>query len=127
MPTSMRITGLDELIVELTAAESRLLPEVTAVIGRGALNIKKDWQAAWRGFKHLGAVPYSIGYDVFTLPGSIRAEIGPDINKKQGNIAFVLENGSPTSAPHPGGTPALDREAPKTEAALLKLTETLLP
>lgn len=131
MPTSVRVTGLTEFVAELTVAESRLLPDVTAVVSRGSLNIKKDWQDRWKalGLKHLRAAPWSVNYDVVTTPGAITGVIGPDLGRKQGNMAFILELGEPSTntAPHPGGSPALDAEAPKFEAALDALVEKLLP
>lgn len=129
MPKSVRVTGLHELVAELTVAESGLLPGVAKVVERGAYNIKTDAQRRLkaRKLKHLRAVPWSVSYDVFMVPGAVKAEIGPDTGKKQGNLAFVLEDGTPNSAPEPFMAPALDAEAPKFEAALLALTRELLP
>jgi hypothetical protein len=123
----MRVVGLDKLIIEFDLAAAQTIPGVEAVVGMGCNHIKTDWRDAWKGFKHLGFLPYTIGYDVFTLPGVIRGEVGPDLNKKQGPLGGVAEFGTPTSAPHPGGAPALDREAPRFEAAMVALTVKLLP
>lgn len=124
-----RVTGLREFEVELSTAASRTLPEVAKVVGQGANNIKKDWRRRWSGMPHIARLPYTIGYDVFTLPGSVKAEIGPDHSKNrlQGPLANIIEFGSPTSAPIPGGQPALDTESPKFETALAALTVRLLP
>lgn len=129
---TIRVTGLRELEVELSRAAERALPEVAAVVGKGALNVKKDWSARWKsefGGKgaHAGRLPYDINYDVLTVPGGVRAEIGVDKGKKQGPLGNIAEFGSPTSAPHPGGVPALEAEAPRFEAAMVALTERLLP
>lgn len=127
----VRVTGLRELEVELTVASKKALKETGDVLGRGALNIKKDWQQRWKDLQHKGShiprLPYAIGYDVFTVPGAVRAEIGPDLYKKQGWLGHEIEFGSPTSAPHPGGGPAADAEEPRFEAAMLALTKRLLP
>jgi hypothetical protein len=123
----VRIVGLDKLVLEFDLASAQTIAGVEAVVGRGCMNVKRDWQQAWKGFKHLGFLPYTIGYDVFTTPGHIQGEVGPDLNKKQGPLGGVAEFGTPTSAPHPGGAPALDAEAPRFEAAMLALTERLLP
>lgn len=124
----MRVTGLNEFVVELDVATSRMLPEVAAVVGKGCLNIKKDWANSWAALaKHLPMLPRSISYDVTTLPGRVLGEVGPDLNRRQGPLGGVAEFGTPTSAPHPGGAPALDAEAPKFEAAMLALTVKLLP
>lgn len=131
---AIRVTGLREVIVEFGAAESRALPEVTGVVSKGALNVKKDWQKAWkaarsggRGRTHIPALYAAVNYDVYTVPGAVRAEIGPDLGRRQGWLGHELEFGSPTNAPHPGGQPALDAEAPRFEAAMVELTRKLLP
>lgn len=123
----MKVTGLNEFVVELDVATSRMLPEVAAVVGKGCGNIKKDWKQTWSGFKHLKGLPWTISYDVFYWPGKVIGEVGPMIGRGQGSLGGVAEFGTPTSAPHPGGAPALDAEAPKFEAALLALTAKLLP
>ena len=126
---AVRVVGLDKLILEFDLAAAQTIAGVEAVVGRGCGNIKRDWQAAWSGFKHLNRIKYSISYDVFTTPGHIQGEVGPDINKTrfQGPLGGVAEFGTPTSAPHPGGAPALDAEAPRFEAAMVALTVKLLP
>lgn len=129
MPNIVSVEGVDRIVAELDVAISRALPEITAVVSKGSLNIKKNWQATWKGLglKHLRAAPWSVNYDVVTTPGKIEGIIGPDLGRKQGNMAFILELGSETSAPHPGGSPALDAEAPKFEKALDAVMEKLLP
>jgi|SRR6478672_2369826 len=127
MAAGMRVVGLDEVIVEFELASIKVIPETEAVVGMGCNHIKTDWRAAWKGFKHLGFLPYTIGYDVTVTPGHITGTTGPDLNKKQGPLGGVAEFGTPTSAPHPGGAPALDAEAPRFEAAMLALTVKLLP
>jgi len=124
----MKVTGLNEFVVELDLATSRMLPETAKVVGFGCNSIKKDWAARWSGMKHVPALPRSISYDVFYWPGKIIGEVGPDINRRQGPLGGVIEFGTPGhNAPHPGGAPALDAEAPKFEAAILALTFKLLP
>lgn len=129
MAASVRVTGLREFEAELSAAASRALPEVEKVVGMGCNNIKKDWRKRWSGMPYIARLPYTIGYDVVTLPGKVVGDVGPDHSKSrlQGPLANIIEFGSPTSAPIPGGQPALDTEAPKFEAALAALTVKLLP
>lgn len=127
MDVTMRVEGLDRLIAELDHASAGVIPGVTAVVSKGALNIKRDWSGSWKGLKHAPALPFAIGYDLFTTPVAIRAVIGPDKDRKQGALGNLVEFGSLNNPPHPGGSPALDREAPKFEAAMVALTEKLLP
>jgi hypothetical protein len=124
----MKVTGLNEFVVELDLATSRMLPETAKVVGFGCNSIKKDWVAAWASLAtHLPMLPRSISYDVFYWPGKIIGEVGPELKRRQGPLGGVAEFGTPTSAPHPGGAPALDAEAPKFEAAILAMTYKLLP
>jgi hypothetical protein len=124
----MKVTGLNEFVLELDKATSQMLPEVAKVVGYGCNSIKKDWAGRWGSLgKHLPSLARSISYDVFYWPGRIIGQVGPDINRRQGPLGGVAEFGTPTSAPHPGGAPALDAEAPKFEAAMLMLTKRLLP
>lgn len=122
----INVDGLTEVVTTLSKAASRALPETAAVAGRGALNIKKDWQARWKGLKHAPALPYAVGYDVGFGLRSVFAVIGPDKGKRQGALGNLLEFGSVNNAPTPGGLPALATEAPKFERALEDLTERLL-
>lgn len=122
----VEISGLTELEVTLSRAASRALTESAAVVGKGSLNIKRDWQARWKGLRHAPALPWAISYDVFYTIGAIRSEIGPDKGKRQGALGNLLEFGSVNNAPTPGGAPALAAEAPKTEKAFEDLSERLL-
>ena len=123
----VRVVGLDKVIFEFEAAASLTVSSTQAVVGKGCSNIQRDWRSTWRAFKHLKSLPRSISYDVVTSPGHVTGTVGPDLNRKQGALGGIAEFGSPTSAPHPGGAPALDAEAPRFEAAMLALTERLLP
>jgi hypothetical protein len=105
------VTGLNELIAGLDRAHSKALPETEQVVAKGALNVKQDW---------------AVTYDLFHLPGSIRAEVGPDKGRRQGALGNLLEFGSAHNAPRPGGLPALSAEAPRMEKALAELAEKLL-
>lgn len=127
MSALITVVGDDVIVAELDAAQSQILPQVTAVVSKGALNIKNQWKAAWKGLPHARALPFSIGYDMLTLPGSISATIGPDKDRKQGPLGNLLEYGSENNAPRPGGSPALDTEAPKFAAALDALVAQVLP
>jgi len=124
---TVSVEGVNAIVAELDRAISRSIPEVTGVLSKGAFNIKKDWQAAWKGLKHARALPYAVTYDIATTPGAITAIIGPDKNRRQGPLGNLLEFGSMNNAPKPGGSPALDAEAPKFEKALDALMKTLLP
>lgn len=121
------VSGLNEVVAELDRAQSRMMPDVRAVVERGALNIKQDAARRASGLKHAPAYPQSISYDVHNTFGGVTAEIGPDKGRRQGALGNILEFGTPNNAPRPHLNPALDVEEPKFVAALDALLVRLLP
>lgn len=122
----VEVTGLRELVADLTRAESRSVDEVDKVVGRGALNIKRGWAQRWSGHPHIPALPRAVSYDQFHTPWTSQAVIGPDKNKPQGALGSIVEYGTEHNAPIPGGLPSLDEEAPRFERSLADLAERLL-
>lgn len=120
------VTGLDEWIVQLTKAQSGALPAVERVLSKGALNIKQDAIRRISGHAHSPAYPRAIGYDIYHLPGSARARIGPDKQARQGALGNILEFGTANNAPIPHLAPALDAEGPRFENALADVAAQLL-
>jgi len=101
--------------------------QIRKVVGRGALQIKKDWQRRWSGLSYVPALPYAVSYDTKPLSDGGSAEIGPDKAKRQGPLGWIIENGAPGhSGPHPAGLPALDAEAPRFERAMGDLAAKVL-
>lgn len=123
---TIAVTGMDGLDRDMLRAVTRAPAETTAVVSKGALNIKNDWRKRWTGHPHIKALPRSISYDIWPGPFVIEAEIGPVKNSPQGPLAALIEYGSVNNPPIPGGAPALDAEAPKFEAAIAALAERLL-
>lgn len=103
---------------DLDRAITDIPKEVEKVGAKGALNVKKDWQQAWSGHSHIPHLPSAISYDMRRHAQDLEWEIGPDKNKRQGPLGNLIEFGSRNNAPIPGGLPALEREAPRFEAAL---------
>lgn len=120
------VTGLDEWIVQLDRAQSQALPQAEMVLSKGALQIKTSAARRISGHAHSPAYPASIGYDLYHLPGSARARIGPDKGKRQGALGNILEYGTAKNAPLPHLGPSLTEEAPKFERALGDLGAKLL-
>ena len=125
MANSISVTGLDEIVVQLDKATSRMLPEVSAVLGKAGLAIKKGAQQRWGGLGHAPALPYAVSYDVSYGLGGVSVEVGPDKSRRQGALGNLLEFGSINNAPRPALAPELDLEAAKTvtylDALLVKL------
>lgn len=125
---SVSITGDREFERELRHAIEAVTPEARKVLAKGALNVKKDWQQAWRGIRHAPRISRSISYDVTVNKASMYAVIGAEDGPvDQGFLAPIIEYGGIHNAPNPGGQPALDREEPRLVAAMEALSEELLP
>lgn len=120
------VTGLDEWIADLERAQSQALPEAEAIVAKGAVNVKKSAARRVAGLAHAPAYPHAIGFDLFHLPGSAQARIGPDKGARQGALGNILEYGTSKNAPVPHLAPALDEEAPRLVQALADLGERLL-
>jgi hypothetical protein len=110
--------GTELLAADLAAAGIRLDVAASAVLAKGALNIKTDWRTNASGLKHAPAYPYSISYDIHAQPGHLEAEIGPDKARPQGALGNLIEFGSAHNAPHLDGARALAAEEPRFYAAL---------
>ncbi len=117
---------LRELIVALDQAAAQAPDEVRRIAQKGALNIKTDWRTRWSGHPRYRLLGYAVTYDTTMSPASIDAEIGPDKGRPQGALGNIIEFGTRNNAPTPGGLPALQAEAPRTEVALAALAERLL-
>lgn len=127
---TVSIFGDAALVAELEAAALDALPLSKAIVSKGALNIKKDWQQRWQGIAHARALPSSITYDTRAGRGGgwIEAEIGPvEGPDRQGFLGPIIEFGGIHNAPNPGGLPALEAELPRFEAAINAASRTLLP
>jgi hypothetical protein len=124
---SVEVTGGREWLATLDAAVTQMPDQARKVVSKGSLNIKKDWRQRWSGHPHIPRLPYAISYDVTARRGAVEGEIGPDKDRGgQAPLGNIIEFGSPTSAPIPGGLPALEAEGPRFEAALAMLATKLL-
>lgn len=120
--------GLDGLAAHLEHAAREAPGEVRKVAAKGALNIKRDWQATWSGHPRIRMLPGAITYDTQQTADKVSAEIGPVHGRRGAALANLIEFefGGIHSAPIPGGAPALAREAPRFERALGDLEVRLL-
>lgn len=120
------ISGLTELVADLTAAPGKAQRQVDGVVRKGAVNVKNDAQRLISGLRHAPMYPASIGFDAKWERGAYVAEIGPDKDKPQGALGNLLEYGSANNAPLAHLGPALDIEGPKFEKAMSDLADGLL-
>lgn len=123
---SWDFSGLHHLEAGLGKVPAAALPAAERLLGKTSLIIKKDAQRRISGHPHSPAYPYSIGYDIYHLPGEVRSRIGPDKNKRQGALGNILELGTVNNPPLPHLVPATDAEATKFEAFAAELGAKLI-
>lgn len=111
----LRILGDD-----LMQAAAMAPKETHAIVKRGANNIKSDARRRAASIEHVPALPSSITYDTQQTPTGATAEVGPDSQRRGGNLAHFIENeyGTPWSAPQPVMAPAARAEEPKFAEAM---------
>lgn len=117
---------LDRLLTTLSAAVYDAPKKTRKVASRGAFNIKRDWRKRWSRKPHIRLLMLGIGYDLNQNPVIVEAEIGPAADSPQAPLGHLIEYGSPTSPPIPGGLAALAAEEPKFLSQLEKLALELL-
>lgn len=115
----------DDLAVfmqDLVNATAHIVPELRAVVVKGAVNVKADARARFaaqqRSGRYLPHYARSITFDVTDTADGASAEIGPDKDLIQGAFGPGVEFGSSRHAPMPHLFPALDAEEEKAEAAV---------
>lgn len=100
------------------AAGGPTMKEVTAVVFKGAMQIKQDSTRRASGMAHAPAYPRSIDFDMFVSLRGPAAEIGPNKSKRQGALGNLIEYGSVNNPPRPHMGPAAEAEEPKFARAL---------
>lgn len=121
-------SGFDRYAGDLAEAARRVAEGVPGVVSKGALNVKKDWNAAF-GRSEWFRLGGSVTYDVRSGAGWVEAAIGPDKDRHPraalANIAhFGGANGGGGTIPDP--QTFLDREAPGYVSALERLIQEAL-
>lgn len=103
---------LRRLSIDLGRAPERAAGHVRATTQRAAFNIKRDLQDEAQGSPSFARMPMSITYDTWEDRDGVTAEIGPEIGKAQGSLAFIAYEGTATAGPRfPDPAGALERES----------------
>lgn len=92
--------------------------EVRKVVEKGALNIKNDARRRRSRSRHFPKLARAITYETHMTPSGAWAEVGPEQNRPQGNLAHIPEFGSLRTPPEPYMRPAAERELPRFERAI---------
>ena len=124
----VKITGMDEWLRDLETLPERAPKAFRGVASRAGVQMKLDWRGRWQAMphKHIPHLVRGIGYDLTENGPTWSIELGIDPKNRQAFLAEIIERGTLTSGPHPGGIPALEAEAPKMSAAALKVAGDLL-
>lgn len=113
-------------VVDMTSVDSRLRPDVYAVLEKGAINVRDDLRAKMQSSKHFKGFN-RISYDIvgrgFGDTGAFEAEIGPEKGGPGAgaNIAYfgTSRGGGTVEDPEL----ALEREVPAFEEHMLDIAE----
>ncbi|GIE30172.1 hypothetical protein Ait01nite_032170 [Actinoplanes italicus] len=111
----LRILGED-----LANAAAKSPEETRKVVAKGLLNIKNDARQRAQSIEHVPSLPGSITYDSHPTPTGAWGEVGPEQQRRGGNLAGFIENeyGTVWSAPQPFMAPAARAEEPKFARAM---------
>lgn len=93
-----------ELAADLGKVPSRLLPEVDAVLKRGANNLKGSMRAAFEASPHFRRVGGKVSYDSIPGVGTVGYEVGPTIGGA-GSLAGIAVDGGANGG---GGSVQID-------------------
>lgn len=109
---------LFSLARDLADAPRKAAPFVKKAVQVTAVNIKRDWSegATRTGLRNYGK---SIDFDIVESENGVRAEIGPNLGRKQGMFGFVEDApGDVKSAPQHAGRDALEKNQDDFDAGL---------
>lgn len=122
------ISGLNELIRDLSDAPGKAQRGVDKVVLKGAINVRDDARRLASGNRYAPAYPRSITMEAGWKRGAFEAEIGPEKGGPQWGLGTILEFGVPSqgTAPQPHMRPAADAEAPRFEKAMENLADDAL-
>lgn len=129
MDLSIDASELRALAVDLGNVSAKVAKGARDVISKGALNVKNDWNDAFKGSRHFGHIGGAVSYDVTVTGSGVEAEVGVDRDRRPGApLAGIAHFGGARGG---GGSIAdpqtfLDAEAPALEKYLSEIVEGLL-
>lgn len=100
------IEGLREFTADMGRIAARALPDVDAILKKGADNVKKEMVADAEGSRYFRRLARSISYDRAYRAGEAGYEIGPD-KGRGGQLGVIAYFGGAN-----GGGGTLDIDAP---------------
>ncbi len=120
---TFEISGLNELVADLTQAPGRAQRKSLVVVRVGGEKVAKTARQFASGLAHAPAYPRSITSEVKIAGSAIEAHVGPDKDLAQGALGNILEYGTSNNAPIAHLGPALDIEGPNFAKAMEELAD----
>ena len=117
MTFTIDVSGTQDLAAAFTAAGRKVSQGAPKVVSRGALNVKRQMQQELSGSPHFKSAAPAVSYD---LDGT-EAEIGPEIGKAGGSLAWIAAFGTSRTPAWWDYTKAARDEAPNLEKFLADL------
>ena len=134
------MSDFDKFAAELIASGAKVAAGSRAVVQKGALNVKNDFNDSFRESKHFKGAAGSVDFDIEVTADGIEAEIGPNRERFPGipgpgktrpaaGLAGIAIFGGARGGGGSVDDPQkhLDAEAPKFEAAMKALIDKALP
>lgn len=114
----MDASEVNTLAADLGKIPARTVPAVTAVVTKGAQNVKEQMRDEAESGGTTRHFSRSISYDVSGGLGGVEAKIGPDKERTQGALGNLLYFGTSTQGPVLDIQGPLTAEEPKFEKEL---------
>lgn len=113
------LTEFTQLAGDLAKAPKSLAADVVKIVQVASMKIKKDMARDIAKSPHFRAVAPSINFDTKITATGIESEIGPEIGKAAGSLAFIAAHGSSTMGPSWDYAAPLEAEGKVVERLLL--------
>ena len=123
---SIDLNEFTQLAGDLRKSELSVANDVRKIIQVGSMKIKKQMASDISKSLHFKAVAPSITFETKITALGIESEIGPEIGRAAGSLAFIAANGTSTMGPSWDYAAPLIAEAKVVEALLLKAVGKIL-
>jgi len=99
MRIDLDLNQINALANRLRAADRQSAVEARRSIARSGVDLKRAMAQEATGSQHFPGIPASIGYDLTFTGDTFELEVGPEIGRGQGSLAFIPYEGTPVAGP----------------------------
>jgi hypothetical protein len=114
------VTEFTALAGDIRKAELSVAKDVVKIVTVASVKIKKAMASEIAKSPHFRAVAPSISFDTKVTALGIESEIGPEIGKAAGSLAFIAAHGNSRMGPSWDYAAPLEAEGKVVEGLLLK-------